>query len=56
MVVGLFFIMAPYTELSFELSLANRLFADEDGRPLKKSFNFLKYIGYGVHYLLNCCC
>ena len=27
-VVGLFFIMSPYTELCYELSLANQLFTD----------------------------
>ena len=55
-VIGLFFIMSPYTELCFEISLANRLFADEEGRPIRKSFNFAKGIVYAVYTLLSSCC
>ena len=51
--VGIFFIMHPYTEISFEISLANRLFCDKDGQPLRQSMNFLKYLAYGVYSVLN---
>ena len=56
MVVGIFFFMAPYTELCFELSLANRLFSGKDGKPVKTSMNFGKFIAYSAYTLLNCCC
>ena len=56
MLVGIFFLMGPYTELCFEVSLANRLFTDNGGKPLKMTFNFFKYIIYAVYTALSSCC
>ena len=55
-IIGVFFVMSPYTELCFELSLGKQLYTGKDRQPLRHSMNFLKYVGYELYSLVACCC
>lgn len=54
--MGLLFIVSPYTELCYELSLANQLLADKDQKPVKTAMNFLRFIAYNVYRAFKNCC
>ena len=55
-VIASFYVMAPYTELGYELSLANQLFLTNDRKPISNRLNFLRYIGYYCWYYASGCC
>jgi len=59
-VVAIFFMMSPYTQTSYELSLSNQIYKhdDEHGTPIKNTYNFFHYIMSSLYGFLKtwiCC-